>query len=83
MNKKLINRALKLASIADAKLFGSCGAIASELQPYFDYDICVFKQESDGFVVSWEDESSEAPHNETVNHVVEMIEKDSDHYRTN
>lgn len=81
MDKKLINKQLKLAVKAENAMHNACGGIASDLQPYFDYDISVFHQEGDGFVVMWDEDDNNAPISETVENVVETIEKDPDHYR--
>lgn len=82
MDKKLINRQLKLASKGESLMSNACGEIAIELQSYFDFDISVFFDEGDGFVVLWDAEDGNVPINEAVEEVVKWIEKDPDHYKS-
>lgn len=81
MDIKLINKQLKLAIKSESVMHSACGAIASNLQPYFDCDISVFNQRGEGFVVLWDAEDGNVPNNDRVEDVVERIAKSPDHYR--
>jgi hypothetical protein len=76
--QKQLEKATKHLGISDS----ACGAIASELQPFFEYEISVMHQMSDGFVVYWEcDNPQLAPHNVRVEDVLEDLKRDVNSYR--
>lgn len=75
--KKELSKAIKYAR----KSHNACGVIASELQPFFDYEIAVFEQPGDGFVIEYEANDGLAPHNIPVLKAVEALKKDPDAYR--
>ena len=81
MKTKFIHRQLEKASKHLGISDSACAAIAAELQPYFKYEIAVFHQMGDGFVVFWEcDDQRLAPHNITVEEVLSDIQRDKTAY---
>lgn len=81
MKTSLIKKELSKAIKYSGKSHNACGVIASELQPFFDYEITVFEQSGDGFVVEYEANDGLAPHNIPVLQVVEDLKKDPNTYR--
>lgn len=75
-NNAEIKKLLKRAEKARLKMDTACGQIAIILQPFFNQEISVDFQPSDGFVVVWEDGVFNAPNNYTVQRVIDLIKKD-------
>lgn len=82
MKAWLINRKLASAHKALEAMQNHCEIIAKELQPYFEEEISVFWQPSDGFVVIQETEECNAPSNYSVNQVIEELKNDKNAYRS-
>ena len=59
-----------------------CEKLEEVFTPYFDEDIFVLYQESDGFVICVQDlESDNAPSNYEVKEAFKNIKSNEDHYR--
>lgn len=77
MDKRKFAGAHRRAKNHLLKLDGACAEMAIMLQPYFDEEVHVLHQESDGFVVL----HGENDWNTNVHDVIAAIEKDPDFFK--
>ncbi|WP_159522913.1 hypothetical protein [Sunxiuqinia indica] len=80
MDKRKFSTALRRAKKAESQLHGQCEIMASMLQEFFDDEITVLFQESDGFVVLHSDKNWDSA-NTPIKEVISAIEKDKDAFR--
>ena len=81
MRTGFIKKELEKASKYLNKSNTACSEIANELQPYFKYEISVFHQAGDGFIVCWEgDDIRCPPYNIPVTEVLEDLKIDKKMY---
>jgi hypothetical protein len=80
MNLRALNTAHRRAAKAAREQHAQCEIMAAELQEFFDEDISVLYQESDGFVIlhSTNDEKNLNTH---IDDVVAAIKKDPNAFR--
>jgi len=84
MDQNKLNTALKKAGKAEGELKAACDDIVNLFQPYFDEEIEVLHQMSDGFVILYniDFEGIHSNLNDSVIHALENIKKDKDYYRS-
>lgn len=80
MNLRALNTAHRRAARAEREQHAQCEIMAAELQEFFDHEITVLFQESDGFVVLHNDDQFENC-NTPVNEVVAAVKKDINAFR--
>ena len=87
INKKEFNSKLKAAKKAEQRLNSACESLAALFEPYFNDEISVFWQQSDGFVILHNvgfsyNEDIFNPHsqNTSVIEAFENINKKPDYY---
>ena len=80
MNLRVFNTAHRRAVRAESEQCMQCEIMATELQEFFDEEITVFYQESDGFVVLYEIQSNQNL-NMHVDDVVAAVKKDANAFR--
>ena len=79
MNKGKFKEALSIANKGESILNAGCGLLEEMFQLYFDVEISVEYQPSDGFVIVHEVDGF--PLNEPVKTAFEAIDNDKDAYR--
>ena len=75
MNEKKLKRLESQASDRLDRLESKCSDMAIMFQPFFDCEISVFYQHSDGFVVMWEE------NNDNVFDAMRNIQQNPNHYK--
>lgn len=84
MEKRKFNSTLRRAIRLENQLNGACDDLADMFQPYFDDDISVLYQSSDGFVILHNldvDDKSNTNLNTGVKEAFDIISKDENHFR--
>jgi hypothetical protein len=88
MDKKKFNKALKIASDGESRMAVGCADLTILFQPYFDREISVLYQSSDGFVILRDAfdcgrMNMNAPENIPINEALEIIGKNPKAYIIN